>query len=50
MRPTGSSEQLEARRMIAGRLFTLGKTLVEVAEACGVSLSAVKLWKKAWKV
>lgn len=50
MRPTGSSEQLEARRMIAGRLFALGKTLAEVAEACGVSLSAVKLWKKAWKV
>jgi len=27
MRPTGSSEQLEARRMMAGRLFAIGKTL-----------------------
>jgi transposase len=30
-------------------LFALGKTNVEVAEACGVSLSAVKLWKRAWQ-
>ena len=49
MRPKGSAEQLEARRMVAARLFALGKTNPFVAEACGVSLSAVKLWKQAWK-
>jgi transposase len=35
--------------MVAARLFALGKTNPEVAEACGVSLSSVKLWKRAWK-
>jgi transposase len=35
--------------MVAARLFALGKTNPEVAEACGVSLAAVKLWKRAWK-
>jgi hypothetical protein len=49
MRPTGSAEQLEARRMVAARLFALGKSNSEVAEACGVSLSSVKLGKRAWK-
>lgn len=49
MRPTGTAEQLEARRMVAARLFALHKTNPQIAEACGVSLSAVKLWKRAWK-
>ncbi len=35
--------------MVAARLFALDKSNPEVAEACGVSLSAVKLWKRAWK-
>jgi len=49
MRPTGTAEQLEARRMVAARLFALGKKNPEVAEACGVSLAAVKIWKRAWR-
>jgi transposase len=49
MRPKGSAEVLEARRQVAARLFDLAKTNPEVAEACGVSLSAVKLWKRRWK-
>lgn len=49
MRPFGSAQQLEARRLVAARLFALEKTLAEVAEACGVSLSAAKLWNQAWK-
>ena len=49
MRPTGTAEQLEARRMVAARLFALGKTNPDVAESCGVSLAAVKIWKRAWR-
>jgi transposase len=49
MRPKGTAEALEARRLVAARLFDLGKTNPEVAEACGVSLSAVKQWKRRWK-
>ena len=49
MRPIGTPEQLEARRMVAARLFALGKSHAEVAQACAVSLSAVTLWKRAWK-
>ena len=49
MRTKGTAKELEARRMVAARLFALGKSNPEVAEACGVSLSAVKLWKRAWK-
>jgi transposase len=49
MRPRGSAEVLAARRQVAARLFDLGKSNPEVAEACGVSLSAVKLWKRRWK-
>lgn len=49
MRPKGTAKELEARRKVAARMFELGKSLREVAEACGVSLTAVKLWKRAWK-
>jgi transposase len=35
--------------MVAGRLFALGKSNAEVAEVCDVSLSAAKLWKRAWQ-
>lgn len=35
--------------MVAARLFALDKKNPQVAEACGVSLSAVKLWKRAWR-
>ena len=46
MRPKGTAKELEARRKVAARMFELGKSLREVAEACGVSLTAVKLWKR----
>lgn len=49
MRPTGTAEQLEARRMIAGRMFALGKSNPETAAVCGVSVAAVKIWKRAWR-
>lgn len=49
MRPKGTAKELEARRKVAARMFELGKSLREVAESCGVSLTAVKLWKRAWK-
>jgi transposase len=34
---------------MAARLFALDKSNPDVAEVCGVSLSSVKLWKRAWK-
>ena len=49
MRPTGTAQELEARRKVAARLFSRGKTNADVAETCGVSLSAVKIWKRRWK-
>jgi len=49
MRPPGTAEQLEARRLVAARLFALKKTHPEVALACGVSVAAVKHWKRAWR-
>ena len=36
----------ETRRRIAGRLLLQGRTLQEVAEIVGASLSSVKRWKK----
>ena len=35
--------------MVGARLFALDKKNLEVAEACGVSLAAVKIWKRAWR-
>ena len=35
------------RRRIGGRLLLQGKKLSEVADACDVSLSSVKRWKRA---
>jgi len=49
MRPKGTAKELEARRKVAARMFELGKSLREVAESCGVSLTSVKNWKRAWK-
>jgi transposase len=49
MRPTGSAEALEARRRVAARMFALGHGNLEVAAACGASLSGVKAWKRAWR-
>jgi transposase len=30
-------------------MFALGHTNVDIAAACGVSLSGVKAWKRAWR-
>ena len=47
MRPKGSAEALEMRRMIAARLLQMGKGIREVARMVGVSPSSVLRWKKA---
>lgn len=49
MRPTGSPETLEARRIIAARLFERGMSLTEVAAIVGSSVSSAHRWRKAWK-
>jgi len=49
MRPKGTAIELEARRKVAARMFALGKRTGEVAAACGVSLTAVKGWRRAWQ-
>ena len=46
MRPHGSPEVLEARRLIAARLLAQGDTLTKVAAAVGANLSSVKRWKR----
>jgi transposase len=49
MRPTGSPETLEARRIIAARLFERGTSLTEVAAVVGSSVSSAHRWRKAWR-
>src|SRR5436305_1294851 len=49
MRPSGTPEALEARRLIAARLFAQGKSLTEVAATVGCSKSSANRWKQAWK-
>src|SRR5439155_445168 len=49
MRPSGTPEALEARRLIAARLFAQGKSLTEVAATVGCSKSSASRWKQAWK-
>lgn len=49
MRPIGSPEALEARRVIAARLFERGTSLTEVAAVVGSSVSSACRWRKAWK-
>ncbi len=49
MRTSGSARELEQRRIIAGRMFQQNKTNAEIAEAVGVTRSAVANWKKWWK-
>lgn len=49
MRPSGTPEALEARRVIAARLFAQGKSLTEVAATVGCSKSSASRWKQAWK-
>ena len=49
MRLSGTPEALEARRLIAARLFAQGKSLTEVAATVGCSKSSASRWKQAWK-
>lgn len=47
MRPKGSAEVLEARRLEAGRQLLAGKGIREVARLVKASPSSVKRWKEA---
>ena len=47
MRPKGSAEALEARRLEAGRLLLAGRGIREVARLVNASPSSVKRWKDA---
>lgn len=47
MRPKGSAEALEMRRMIAARLLREGMGVREVARLLHVSCSSVSRWKQA---
>ena len=47
MRPEGSAEALEARRMIGGTLLQQGKGVREVARLLGVTPTSVIRWKEA---
>jgi len=49
MRPKGSAAELEVRRRLAVGMLAKGKSLREVAELVGASMSSVKRWKAAWK-
>jgi transposase len=44
---TTTKGEQETRRRIAGRLLLKGRTLADVADTVGASLSSVKRWKKA---
>ena len=46
MRPKGSAEALEARRLIAGRLLLEGKGVREVSRLTSAASSSVTRWKK----
>ena len=46
MRPTGSAEGLEVRRLIAGRLLLEGKGVREVARLVGAAPASVCRWKQ----
>ena len=47
MRPTGTAEELEARRRRAAELLDAGKTPTEVSQILGVARQTVQRWKKA---
>ena len=47
MRPKGSAEELEARRMLGGTLLQQGKGIREVARLLGVTPTSVVRWKQA---
>jgi transposase len=47
MRTKGSAEQLEARRLVGGRMLEQGYSVEEVADAVDVSQSSVRRWRNA---
>lgn len=47
MRPTGTAEELEARRRKGIELLDTGKTPTQVSEILGVARQSVQRWKKA---
>lgn len=47
MRPTGSAEELEARRRLAVSLLHEGRCVLEVAQLVGASASSVRRWRSA---
>jgi transposase len=49
MRPSGTPEALEARRLVAARLLAQGASPTEVAATVGCSKSSASRWKQAWK-
>ena len=49
MRTPGSARELEQRRLIASRMFQQDKTNKEIAQALGVTRSAVANWRNWWK-
>lgn len=46
MRPKGSAEALEMRRMIGGKMLQEGRGVREVSRLTGASPSTVSRWKK----
>ena len=47
MRPKGSAAELEARRLLAGRLLLEGGDVDEVAEIVAASQPSVRRWRQA---
>ncbi len=47
MRPKGSAAELEARRLLAGRLLLEGRSVGEISEIVAVSDSSVRRWRLA---
>jgi transposase len=47
MRPKGSAAELQARRLLAGRLLLEGSDVDEVAEIVAASESSVRRWRRA---
>ena len=47
MRPKGTPAELEVRRRLAAKLLKADKTLTEVAELVGSSVSSVQRWRDA---
>jgi transposase len=49
MRKQGSPKELEQMRMVAARLFTLGRPTDEVAAAANADPQTVRAWRRVWR-